>query len=52
MQQMGNLPEVRLKPARPFAYSGVDYGDSFLIKQGLLRKSATTKEYIVLFLIA
>ncbi|XP_075163108.1 uncharacterized protein LOC142235734 [Haematobia irritans] len=48
-QIMGNLPQVRLNPARPFKHSGLDYAGPILIKQNTLRRSITTKGYICLF---
>ena len=33
-QLMGNLPSLRVKPARPFLNCGVDYAGPFLICQG------------------
>ena len=30
---MGNLPSLRVKPARPFLNCGVDYAGPFLIRQ-------------------
>ena len=47
---MGNLPSVRLKPARPFKHSGVDYAGPIVIKQSTARNSVTTKGYICLFI--
>ncbi|XP_065371866.1 uncharacterized protein LOC135963802 [Calliphora vicina] len=49
-QMMGNLPSVRLKPARPFKHSGVDYAGPIVIKQSTARNSVTTKGYICLFI--
>lgn len=49
-QMMGNLPSVRLKPARPFKHSGVDYAGPITIKQSTARNSVTTKGYICLFI--
>ena len=34
MQLMGQLPEVRVKPSKPFTNSGVDYTGRFYVKQG------------------
>ncbi|XP_059226223.1 uncharacterized protein LOC131998099 isoform X3 [Stomoxys calcitrans] len=48
-QIMGNLPQVRLNPARPFKHSGLDYAGPINMKQNTLRRSTTTKGYICLF---
>lgn len=48
-QMMGNLPSIRVKPARPFKHSGVDYAGPIVIKQSTARNSVTTKGYICLF---
>ncbi|XP_059223359.1 uncharacterized protein LOC131997084 [Stomoxys calcitrans] len=42
-QIMGNLPQVRLNPARPFKHSGLDYAGPINMKQNTLRRSTTTK---------
>ncbi|XP_036347149.1 uncharacterized protein LOC118756495 [Rhagoletis pomonella] len=49
-QQMGNLPAVRLQPTKPFQHSGLDYAGPITLKLSLLRKAATTKGYICLFI--
>lgn len=49
-QIMGNLPSVRLKPARSFKHSGVDYAGPIIIKQSTVRNSVTAKGYICLFI--
>jgi hypothetical protein len=50
-QIMGNLPGVRVKPARPFENCGVDYMGPVLIKEGRGRGRAikTVKAYVALF---
>ncbi|XP_023313216.1 uncharacterized protein LOC111691290 isoform X1 [Anoplophora glabripennis] len=48
-QPMGNLPEYRLKPTRPFLISGVDFAGPFLIKDGKLRNRKFIKAYLCLF---
>jgi hypothetical protein len=47
---MGQLPEVRVKPSKPFANSGVDYSGPFYIKQGGKRSKTIVKCYIALFI--
>lgn len=48
-QLMGNLPSVRITPARPFKHSGLDYAGPILMKQSTLRSATTSKGYICLF---
>lgn len=48
-QLMGNLPVERLRPARPFTNSGVDYAGPILVKTAKGRGHKTTKGYVVLF---
>ncbi|XP_075162954.1 uncharacterized protein LOC142235578 [Haematobia irritans] len=48
-QIMGDLPQVRLNPARTFKHSGLDYAGPITIKQNTLRRSTTSKGYICLF---
>jgi len=45
-QLMGQLPQERVKPSRPFTNSGVHYAGPFYIKQG--QRSKTVKSYIAL----
>ncbi|XP_055388081.1 uncharacterized protein LOC129616466 [Condylostylus longicornis] len=47
-QQMGNLPDKRVIPARPFLYSGVDFCGPFWIHYHL-RGKRPTKCYIAVF---
>lgn len=49
-QMMGNLPNVRLTPTRPFKHSGVDYAGPITLKQSTARNTVTTKGYICLFI--
>lgn len=49
-QLMGNLPAVRLQPARAFKHSELDYAGPINIKTSSLRTSSTTKGYICLFI--
>lgn len=47
--KMGNLPKDRVKYARPFSVSGVDYAGPIMIKEGRGRGKRSVKAYIVLF---
>jgi hypothetical protein len=47
---MGNLPSLRVKPARPFLNCGVDYGCPSLIRQGGRRSKTKVKCYAALFI--
>ena len=49
-QLMGQLPQVWVKPSKPFANSGVDYSGPFYIKQGGTRSKTLVKCYIALFI--
>ena len=42
-QLMGNLPSLRVKPARPFLNCGVDYAGPFLIRPGGRRSKMKVK---------
>lgn len=46
---MGNLPEYRINPSRPFKKSGVDYAGPFNLKSYPGRCNRITKAYIALF---
>ncbi|XP_043485177.1 uncharacterized protein LOC122513015 [Leptopilina heterotoma] len=45
-QMMGNLPEVRVTPSRPFANVGLDYAGPFNIK---VSRNKTGKAYLCVF---
>lgn len=45
-QIMGNLRSIRLKPARPFKYSSVNYAGPIFTKQSTARNSVISKCYI------
>ncbi|XP_055605769.1 uncharacterized protein LOC129753943 [Uranotaenia lowii] len=47
-QIMAPLPSVRLKPARAFTYSGMDYCGPFFVRP-LFGKGASVKVYVALF---
>ena len=49
-QLMGQLPEVRVKPFKPFTNTGVDYTGLFYAKQGAKRSKTILKCYIALFI--
>lgn len=46
---MVQLPEVWVKPSKPFTSSGVDYSGPFCVKQGGKRSRTTVKCYVALF---
>lgn len=48
-QLMGELPEARVQPARPFAIIGVDFAGSLLTKRGNPRKPTLVKAYTCIF---
>jgi len=47
---MGDLPNYRVTPAKPFARSGVDYCGPIHIKSGQQRNAKITKAYISIFI--
>jgi hypothetical protein len=49
-QLMGQLPEERVNPTRPFTNAGVDYAGPFYIKHGGQRSKVLTKGNIALFI--
>ncbi|XP_054745473.1 uncharacterized protein LOC129249827 isoform X3 [Anastrepha obliqua] len=49
-QLMGQIPAVRLTPARPFLHSGVDFAGPIDVRQSSLRNARTSKGYICIFL--
>jgi hypothetical protein len=48
--KMGNLPNHRVQPARPFATTGVDYAGPFYIREIRGRGKKLNKAYIALFI--
>ncbi|XP_075990311.1 uncharacterized protein LOC142985958 [Anticarsia gemmatalis] len=48
-QVMGDLPSVRVKPARAFLNSGVDFAGPFNVLMNKGRGAKTTKAYIAIF---
>ena len=48
-QQMGNLPEARVRPSRPFLISGVDFAGPILCRMSKGRGAKAYKSYICLF---
>lgn len=46
---MGDLPTLRVVPARPFLNCGIDYAGPFLIKDGKLRNKKLVKCYLGIF---
>ena len=49
-QVMGHLPEIRVKPQRPFLRTGVDYAGPFWMKSAPGRGRTSYKGYICLFI--
>ena len=47
-QIMGQMPDVRVTPGRPFQTCGVDFGGPFTIKENFVRTKKTLKIYRVL----
>lgn len=45
---MGNLPEDRVQPFRPFENIGVDFGGPFFVKP-VMKSKMKTKYYLALF---
>jgi hypothetical protein len=48
--KMGNLPNHRVQPARPFATTGVDYAGPFYVREIRGRGKKLSKAYIALFI--
>ncbi|XP_054260682.1 uncharacterized protein LOC128985314 [Macrosteles quadrilineatus] len=46
---MGDLPETRLRPVRPFYHTGMDYSGHFEVKVHTTRNSQKLKSYLCLF---
>lgn len=49
-QIMGELPDVRVQPIRPFYKTGVDYGGPFLVRRTKNSRATCDKIYIALFI--
>ncbi|XP_039304360.1 uncharacterized protein LOC120357592 [Solenopsis invicta] len=49
LQQMGDLPDVRINPSRPFQHTGVDYAGPFHVLPIVGRGQRTHKAYVVVF---
>ena len=50
MQQMASMPAVRLRPARPFSSTGVDYAGPFMIRCSAGRGQKSFKGYVSLLI--
>ncbi|XP_055714219.1 uncharacterized protein LOC129808464 [Phlebotomus papatasi] len=48
--QMGNLPTVRVRQARPFINTGCDFAGPFTLRASKLRKAVLVKGYLCLFI--
>ena len=48
-QLMGQLPLIRIQPARPFTTTGVDYAGPIMLRLGSTRSKQTSKGYVALF---
>lgn len=46
---MGDLPESRIRPVRPFSNVGVDYAGPLVIKEGKRRNARSSKCYLAIF---
>ena len=49
-QRMGELPEARTRPARPFSIVGVDFAGPVWLKEGNIRKLLKKKCYLAVFI--
>lgn len=49
-QIMGDLPDMRVNPSRPFLYSGVDFAGPYNVLMSKGRGAKTYKAYIALFI--
>lgn len=47
--KMGDLPDARVIPSRPFLRCGIDFGGPIIIRESLRRKAQTSKAYFCLF---
>nr|CAI5830957.1 unnamed protein product [Callosobruchus analis] len=48
--KMGDLPEDRVKPCRPFSATGIDLAGPFHIKDGKIHNRAIIKAYLCIFI--
>ncbi|XP_017477270.1 PREDICTED: uncharacterized protein LOC108367186, partial [Rhagoletis zephyria] len=48
-QMMGNLPACRVRPARPFVHTGVDYAGPIQVRPDRRRGNVVIKGYIAVF---
>lgn len=48
--QMGNLPEARVTPQRPFFITGVDFAGPFWVKDGKAKNRTLVKTYLCVFI--
>lgn len=46
---MGNLPNIRISPAKPFSHSGVDFCGPFLVTMSRHRGVKSSKAYVCVF---
>jgi len=46
---MGELPSLRVRPARPFLTTGIDYAGPISIRLGPPRSKQISKGYIAIF---
>src|SRR5436190_7546080 len=49
-QKMGNLPKLRVNPARAFLHVGVDYCGPILTKVSKRRNATIVKSYVAVFI--
>ena len=49
-QLMGDLPASRIRPARPFSNSGLDFAGPFTVKEGSVRKPLQKKAYVCVYI--
>ena len=49
-QLMGDLPASRIRPARPFSNSGLDFSGPFTVKEGSVRKPLQKEAYVCVYI--
>ncbi len=49
-QQMGDLPQSRVRPSTPFARTGTDFAGPLTLRKGHTRKPVYVKAYVCLFI--